>query len=172
MFSLFVLFWFQLRSEAAHALPAVVQIASKLIETGLKSSVFLYSLRKTVGKVSPTLVTLTSRSDSDFERSNVSLKENKPDGANPNPDDIDYYVRNRWFSADCIWGYGLVYLCNKVSDNWFRKLFVRLTYTLWCYGLINYKSVNYLWTMHEQFLLCFKRCFIYCSSKKRHNQSR
>ena len=38
------------------------------------------SLRKTAGKVSPILVTLTSRSDSDFERSNVSLKENKPDG--------------------------------------------------------------------------------------------
>ena len=30
---------------------------------------------KTVGKVSPILVTLTSRSDSDFECSNVSLKE-------------------------------------------------------------------------------------------------
>ena len=29
--------------------------------------------------MSPILVTLTSRSDSDFERSNVSLKENKPD---------------------------------------------------------------------------------------------
>ena len=38
------------------------------------------SLRKTVGKVSPILVTLTSRSDSDFESSNLSLKENKPDG--------------------------------------------------------------------------------------------
>ena len=42
-----------------------------------------FSLRKTVGKVSPILVTLTSRSDSDFESSNVSLKENKPDGVNP-----------------------------------------------------------------------------------------
>ena len=31
-------------------------------------------------KMSPILVTLTSRSDSDFERSNVSLKESKPDG--------------------------------------------------------------------------------------------
>ena len=38
-------------------------------------------------KVSPILVTLTSRSDSDFERSNVSLKENKPDGVNPNCND-------------------------------------------------------------------------------------
>ena len=52
-----------------------------------------YSLRKTVEKVSPILVTLTSRSDSDFERSNVSLKENKPDGVNPNSNDIDYNVR-------------------------------------------------------------------------------
>ena len=53
------------------------------------------------------LVTLTSRSDSDFERSNVSLKENKPDGVNPNSNNIDYYVRKDegkilWFSADCV----------------------------------------------------------------------
>ena len=45
-----------------------------------------------------------SRSDSDFESSNVSLKENKPGGVNPNSNDINYYVRkseekNRWFSA-------------------------------------------------------------------------
>ena len=67
----------------------------------------VFSLRKTVGKVSPILVTLTSRSDSDFESSNVSLKGNKPDGVNLNSNDIDYYVRKnegkiRWFSADCI----------------------------------------------------------------------
>ena len=43
--------------------------------------------------MSPILVTLTSRSDSDFERSNVSLKEKKPDGVNPNSKDIDYYDR-------------------------------------------------------------------------------
>ena len=36
------------------------------------------------------LVTLTSRSDSDFESSNVSLKEHKPDGVNPNSNDIDF----------------------------------------------------------------------------------
>ena len=65
-----------------------------------------HSLRKTVGKASPILVTLTSRSDSDVESSNVSLKENKPDGVNPNSNDIDYYVRKNegkilWFSADC-----------------------------------------------------------------------
>ena len=63
------------------------------------------SLRKTVGKVSPILVTLTSRNDSDFESSNVSLKENKPGGVNPNSNDIDYYVRKNegkilWLSAD------------------------------------------------------------------------
>ena len=67
----------------------------------------LFSLRKTVEKVSPIMVTLTSRIDSDFERSNVSLKENEPDGVNPNSNDIDYYFRKNegkilWFSADCI----------------------------------------------------------------------
>ena len=55
--------------------------------------------------MSPILVTLMSRSDSDFESSNVSLKENKPDVVNPNSKDIDYYVRKNegkilWFSAD------------------------------------------------------------------------
>ena len=43
----------------------------------------VYSLRKIVGKVSPILITLTSLSDSDFESSNVSLKEDKTDGVNP-----------------------------------------------------------------------------------------
>ena len=64
------------------------------------------SLQKTMGKVSPILVTLTSQSDSDFERSNHSLKENKPDGVDPNSKDLHYYVRKNngkilWFSADC-----------------------------------------------------------------------
>ena len=62
---------------------------------------------KPYGKVSPILVTLTSRSDSTFrtfERLSVSLKENKLDGVNPNSNDIDYYVRKNegkipWFSA-------------------------------------------------------------------------
>ena len=67
----------------------------------------IYSLRKTVGKMSPIPVTLTSRSDSNFESSNVSLKENKPDGVNPDANDIDYYVRKNegkilWFSVDCL----------------------------------------------------------------------
>ena len=57
--------------------------------------------------MSPILVTLTSRSDSDVERSNVSLKENKPDGVNPYSNDIDYYVRKNegkilWFLEDCL----------------------------------------------------------------------
>ena len=38
---------------------------------------------KAVGNVSPILVMLTSHSDSDFECSNVSLKEKKPDGVYP-----------------------------------------------------------------------------------------
>ena len=64
----------------------------------------LYSLWKTVGKVSPILITLTSRSDSDFESSNVSLKKNKPHGVNPNYNAIDYCVEGKvlWFSADCV----------------------------------------------------------------------
>ena len=67
----------------------------------------MLSLRKTVGKVSPILVTLTSsRNDSNFESSYNSLKENKPDGVNPNSNYIDYFVRKNegkilWFSADC-----------------------------------------------------------------------
>ena len=36
---------------------------------------------------------LMLRNDSDCQSSNVSLKENKPDGVNPNSNDIDYYVR-------------------------------------------------------------------------------
>ena len=52
--------------------------------------------------MSPILVTLTSRND---ERQ--PQKENKPDGVNPNFNDIDYYVPKNegkilWFSADCI----------------------------------------------------------------------
>ena len=35
--------------------------------------------------MSPILVTLTSRSDSNFERLNINLKENKRDGVHPNP---------------------------------------------------------------------------------------
>ena len=65
-------------------------------------STCIHSLRKTVGE---NVVTLTLRSDSDFERSNASLKENKPDCVNPNSNDIDHCVRKNegiilWFSAD------------------------------------------------------------------------
>ena len=49
-----------------------------------KIQLSLNSLRKTVGKVSPILVTVTSHSDSNFERSNISLKENKRDGVDQN----------------------------------------------------------------------------------------
>ena len=43
--------------------------------------------------MSPILVALTSRSDSDFERSNISLKENKRYGVDSNSDGFDYCVR-------------------------------------------------------------------------------
>ena len=56
--------------------------------------------------MSPILVTLMSRSDSNFERSNISLKENKRDGVDSNSNGFDYYIRKNegktlWFSADC-----------------------------------------------------------------------
>ena len=54
------------------------------LKTVKKACFVQFGLRETVGKVSPILVTLTSRNNSDFERSNGSLKENKPDGVNPN----------------------------------------------------------------------------------------
>ena len=44
-------------------------------------------------RVSPILVTLASRSDSNFERSNISLKENKRDGVDMNSKCLDCYVR-------------------------------------------------------------------------------
>ena len=53
-------------------------------------------------------------------RSNVSLEENKPDGVNPNSDDIDHYVRKnegkiRWFSADCTCNFMLLLLPCQVQ---------------------------------------------------------
>ena len=53
------------------------------------------------------LVTLTPPSNSDFERSNISLKENIPDDFDLNSNGLDYYVRKNGrkivlFSADCI----------------------------------------------------------------------
>ena len=58
-------------------------------------------------RVSPILVTLTSHSDSNFEPSNISLKENKPDGVDPNPNGFYFCVqkkegRSLRFSADWI----------------------------------------------------------------------
>ena len=56
--------------------------------------------------MSPILVTLTSHSDSNFELSNISLKENKRDGDDLNSNGLDYCVRKNegkilWFSGDC-----------------------------------------------------------------------
>ena len=77
-------------------------------------TICLNSLRKTVEKVSPFLVTLTSRSDSDVESSNVTVKENKPDGVNPNSNNIDYYVQKMKEKF-----YGFRQTVNK-SDNKIR----------------------------------------------------
>ena len=57
--------------------------------------------------MSSILVMLTSRSASNFERSNISVKENKRDGADQNSNGFDYCVQKkegkiRWFSEDCI----------------------------------------------------------------------
>ena len=41
-----------------------------------------------MGKVSPILVTLTSRSDSDFKRSNISFNENKLDDIDLSSDSL------------------------------------------------------------------------------------
>ena len=53
------------------------------------------------------LVTLTSCSGSNFERSNIILKGNKQNGVDPDSSGLDYCVRKNegqilWFSADCI----------------------------------------------------------------------
>ena len=82
---------------------------------------------KLVEKVSPILVTLMSRSDSHFERSNVSLKENKPDGVNPNSNDIDHYVRKNegkilWFSADCVIDIDLLMLSSSNDEQLWMNL--------------------------------------------------
>ena len=57
--------------------------------------------------MSPIMVTLTSHNDSNFERWNISFKENKPDGVDPKSNGFYYYVRKKEgtalrFSADCI----------------------------------------------------------------------
>ena len=44
-------------------------------------------------KLSPILVMLTPCSDYDFERSNINLKENKPDGVELYSDGHDYCVQ-------------------------------------------------------------------------------
>ena len=57
--------------------------------------------------MSPILVTLASYSDSNVERSNISLEENKRDGVDSNSNGLDYSLRKNkgkilWFSADFI----------------------------------------------------------------------
>ena len=43
--------------------------------------------------MSPVLVMLTSRSDSNFKRSNVSLKENKPNGVDLGSNVLNYWAQ-------------------------------------------------------------------------------
>ena len=94
--------------ELGFSLYKSLNVQQAMANRGLLSSGHaVFSLRKTVGKVSTILVTLTSRSDSNFERSNISLKETKPDGVDSSSNGLNYCVRNnegkiRWFSADCI----------------------------------------------------------------------
>ena len=77
-----------------------------MILTPSASSVHINSVcGKPQERVSPILVTLTSRSDSNFERSNISLKEKKQDDVNSNSNCFDYCVRKNeekllWLSAD------------------------------------------------------------------------
>ena len=58
---------------------AIVRIVNDHMETRL-----YLVCGKPYERVSPILVTLTSHSDSNYERSNISFKENKPDGVDPN----------------------------------------------------------------------------------------
>ena len=58
------------------------------------------------GKMLPILFTLTSRSDSDFECSNISCNKNKLDGVGLNSNGLDHDVQKNggeslWFSSDC-----------------------------------------------------------------------
>ena len=89
------------------------------IRVSLRPLPFYTICGKPVGKVSRILVTLTSGSDSHFERSKVNLKANKPDG-NPNCNDIDYYVRKNegkiiWLSAECT--LNCLFLANLLFDG-------------------------------------------------------
>ena len=62
------------------------------------------SLRKIVEKVSPILVTLTSRSNSNFEQSNIILKETEPECFDWKPNGLDYYVRNNEEKNSMVFG--------------------------------------------------------------------
>ena len=68
---------------------------------------------------------VTSRSDSDFERSNVSLKENKPEGVDPNSSDFDYCIRKNEENS-MVFGklyslITLIILLNQISLKWGSK---------------------------------------------------
>ena len=65
----------------------------------------LLSLRKAIGKSATDSGYAYARSDSDFEPSNISFKENKPDGVDLNSNGLDYSARKNEgkilrFSAD------------------------------------------------------------------------
>ena len=123
MLALRMIFWQkELSMKQSHWISKINCKLSQMKRKQQKNYVKIFKVRSCVINVSPILATLTSRSDSDFERSNVSLKENKLDGVYPYSNDIDYYVRKNegkilWFSADCI-GYWLV--ISKTS-TWQKK---------------------------------------------------
>ena len=105
----------------------------------------LYSLRKTVRK----RVTKSGYgyvTQSDFERSNISLNENKPDCVDPNSNDLDYWVRkneekNPWFSAHCLGYYNLCALCKLMFDT--------IHYVTKCFDII---ILFYLYKFHRNFM--------------------
>ena len=61
---------------------------------GFRKSLARTACGKTVEKsVTGSGYAFTSRSDSAFERSNISLKENKRDGVDPNSNGLEYCIR-------------------------------------------------------------------------------
>ena len=63
--------------------------------------------------MSPILVMLTLRSHSDFERSNIRLKENKPDGVDLNSNDLNICVRKK----EEFYGFRQAELCHTFLEN-------------------------------------------------------
>ena len=90
---------------ASHEIPSICQTE--------------YSLQKTVGK---------SVTDSNFERSNISLKENKRDGVDSNSNGFDYCVRENeekilWFSAD--WNRQLTTSNQQQEEHFSKRSFLK-----------------------------------------------